>query len=387
MIIEHYKNPLKLNLSTEREKNKDRYKNRQPFEHQLKAQKMMTEFFSSNGKRGILVLPTGSGKTYTAVYWLLKNAISKNIKVLWIADQGFLLEQAYETFRENILEVSNITRNEIQMRIVSGSDRHANGNSISVNDDILLITAQTAISYWDSKSLDNNGNVIKTHFHEFLDDANKNESLYIVYDEAHHTPAFGRRNLLIGGSEGKVGILEKYPKFNLLGLTATPTYTEIGKRGWLWKIFADNIIHEAKKKELEDAEILAIPDYQQQKTEFNFEISDSDLEKLTIRHQELPEKIIENNLNNIDKVFNGSKAKYLGKHVFVNWIDYPYAKGSYSCYKVGQWTSISGLEIEPIGNMFFAGEHCSEMFQGFMNGGAETGRRVAEEIKKLFIDK
>lgn len=102
---------------------------------------------------------------------------------------------------------------------------------------------------------------------------------------------------------------------------------------------------------------------------------------------ELPEKIIENNLNNIDKVFDGSKAKYLGKHVFVNWIDYPYAKGSYSCYKVGQWTSISGLEIEPVGNMFFAGEHCSEMFQGFMNGGAETGRRVAEEIKKLFIDK
>ncbi|QQR98199.1 MAG: FAD-dependent oxidoreductase [Sphingobacteriales bacterium] len=98
-------------------------------------------------------------------------------------------------------------------------------------------------------------------------------------------------------------------------------------------------------------------------------------------------KIIGNNLNNIDKVFDGSKAKYLGKHVFVNWIDYPYAKGSYSCYKVGQWTSISGLEIEPIGNMFFAGEHCSEMFQGFMNGGAETGRRVAEEIKKLFIDK
>lgn len=293
MIIEHYKNPLKLNLAEEKEKNKDRYKNRQPFEHQIKAHSKMSEFFSSSGKRGILVLPTGSGKTYTAVYWLLKNAISKNIKVLWIADQGFLLEQAFETFRENILEVSNIKRNEIQMRIVSGSDRHANGNSISVNDDILLITAQTAISYWDSKSQDDNGGVIKTHFHEFLEEANKNESLYIVYDEAHHTPAFGRRNLLIGGSEGKVGILEKYPKFNLLGLTATPTYTETGKRGWLWKIFADNIIHEAKKKELEDTGILAIPEYQPQKTEFNFEISDSDLEKLMIRHQELPEKIIE----------------------------------------------------------------------------------------------
>ena len=64
----------------------------------------------------------------------------------------------------------------------------------------------------------------------------------------------------------------------------------------------------------------------------------------------------------------------------MDWIGNPLSKGSYSCYKVGQWSTIAGLEAEPIGNFFFAGEHCSEEFQGYMNGGAETGRSIAEAI-------
>ncbi|QAA80469.1 FAD-dependent oxidoreductase [Aequorivita sp. H23M31] len=98
---------------------------------------------------------------------------------------------------------------------------------------------------------------------------------------------------------------------------------------------------------------------------------------------ELPESRISSLIGELDKAFKGSKDRFLGKHVFVNWIDYPYAKGSYSCYKKGQWTTISGLEMQPVGNFYFAGEHCSEAFQGFMNGGAETGRRVAEELLQL----
>ena len=34
----------------------------------------------------------------------------------------------------------------------------------------------------------------------------------------------------------------------------------------------------------------------------------------------------------------------------------------------------------PVGNLHFAGEHTSPDFLGFMNGGAETGRRAAEAI-------
>ena len=93
---------------------------------------------------------------------------------------------------------------------------------------------------------------------------------------------------------------------------------------------------------------------------------------------ELPKEKVQGYVDELDKIFTHSKAHFTGHHVFVNWIDYPYVKASYSCYKVGQWSTIAGLEMEPVGNFFFAGEHCSEMFQGFMNGAAETGRRVAE---------
>ncbi len=94
----------------------------------------------------------------------------------------------------------------------------------------------------------------------------------------------------------------------------------------------------------------------------------------------LPEARVNGFVNDIDKIFKHSKEKFLNKHVFVNWIEYPYVKASYSCYKPGQWTTIAGQEMVPVGNFYFAGEHCSELFQGFMNGAAETGRRVAEMI-------
>lgn len=97
---------------------------------------------------------------------------------------------------------------------------------------------------------------------------------------------------------------------------------------------------------------------------------------------ELPEEKVNHLVNELDKVFKGVKENFRGRHVFVNWIDYPFAKGSYSCYKVGQWSTIAGLEGEPVGEIYFAGEHCSIEFMGFMNGGAESGRLTAENLIK-----
>ncbi|MFZ4543334.1 MAG: flavin monoamine oxidase family protein, partial [Saprospiraceae bacterium] len=101
----------------------------------------------------------------------------------------------------------------------------------------------------------------------------------------------------------------------------------------------------------------------------------------------LPEETVGGIVNELDRIFLQSAKSYTGKHVFVNWIDYPYAKGSYSCFKVGQWTSMSGKALEPTGKVFFTGEHCSKDFMGFMNGAAETGRQVAETIAELLLKK
>lgn len=64
------------------------------------------------------------------------------------------------------------------------------------------------------------------------------------------------------------------------------------------------------------------------------------------------------------------------------WPDYKFSKASYVCFKPGQYTTLEGAQSAREGRLFFAGEHCSFEFQGFMNGAAETGRLAAEAILK-----
>jgi monoamine oxidase len=61
------------------------------------------------------------------------------------------------------------------------------------------------------------------------------------------------------------------------------------------------------------------------------------------------------------------------------WPRYPWTKGSYTCFSTGQYTAFSGAS-QPVGNMYFAGEHCSFDFQGYMEGGAVTGKEAAKAI-------
>jgi monoamine oxidase len=56
---------------------------------------------------------------------------------------------------------------------------------------------------------------------------------------------------------------------------------------------------------------------------------------------------------------------------------------SYSFYRVGQYTEFAGYEAVTEGGVLFAGEHTSINFQGFMEGGAEQGRRAAREAARM----
>ena len=93
-----------------------------------------------------------------------------------------------------------------------------------------------------------------------------------------------------------------------------------------------------------------------------------------------PDAMVQDYLTKLDTAFVGVKRQFNGTHKAALWSNNPFVKASYACYKPGQWTTISGQEFEPVGTVHFAGEHCSEDFQGYMNGGAETGRRAAENI-------
>ncbi|MGH2522766.1 MAG: flavin monoamine oxidase family protein, partial [Anaerolineales bacterium] len=85
-------------------------------------------------------------------------------------------------------------------------------------------------------------------------------------------------------------------------------------------------------------------------------------------------------LAQIEPVLPGLSAKWNGKATLDYWTGDPWTRGSYSYWKVGQYTQFAGVEREPEGNCFFAGEHTSIDFQGYLNGAVETGQRAADEV-------
>jgi monoamine oxidase len=85
-------------------------------------------------------------------------------------------------------------------------------------------------------------------------------------------------------------------------------------------------------------------------------------------------------LTGVERAYPGVIAQRNGKVSRMHWPTFPWTKAAYSCYRPGQWTTIAGSEGLPEGNLFFAGEHCSYDFQGYMNGAAQTGADTAKAI-------
>lgn len=73
-----------------------------------------------------------------------------------------------------------------------------------------------------------------------------------------------------------------------------------------------------------------------------------------------------------------------------NWHDEPFTRGAYVNFRPGQltrfaeliWTETNGIASTPLsaGPVLFAGEHLSDAYPGYMNGGAQTGRLAAQAL-------
>ena len=86
-------------------------------------------------------------------------------------------------------------------------------------------------------------------------------------------------------------------------------------------------------------------------------------------------------LDQIEPVLPGLSKQWNGRATVDSWsTNHPWTKGSYSFWKVGQYTKFAGIEREREGNCHFAGEHTSVDFQGYLNGAVESGERAAAEI-------
>jgi monoamine oxidase len=84
----------------------------------------------------------------------------------------------------------------------------------------------------------------------------------------------------------------------------------------------------------------------------------------------------------LNQAFPGFEHAYSGQNQLAYWPGNPHVYASYSCFSIGQITRFAGQAFAPVGNIYFAGEHCSDDFWGYMNGAAETGRKAAELVLK-----
>src|SRR5207302_10175711 len=85
-------------------------------------------------------------------------------------------------------------------------------------------------------------------------------------------------------------------------------------------------------------------------------------------------------LQQLEPVFPGITPLWTGRATLSTPFLDPLLRCSYSYWRVGQYTAVSGYEKARQGNIHFAGEHCSQDFQGYMEGGASEGGRAANEV-------
>jgi monoamine oxidase len=76
----------------------------------------------------------------------------------------------------------------------------------------------------------------------------------------------------------------------------------------------------------------------------------------------------------------GSKDAELLASRQIVWEQDPYARGGYAYFDPGFDPSLRAWLLRPAGRLFFAGEHTSIRWQGYMNGAVESGRRAAAEV-------
>lgn len=227
---------------------------------------------------GLLVLPTGGGKTLTAVHWLLRNFIDQQQKVLWIAHRHELLDQALETLRNSAYSslLGNVRK--FNYRVISGHPKHDRPVNIQPTDDIIIASKD---------SLNSGLNYLLENW------VRQADSMLLVVDEAHHAIAKTYRKLIDtlkqdfekrGNASG----------FKMLGLTATPFRTEEGEKGLLKKVFPQDIIFSEHLKTLITRDILAEPIFESLQTELEFyrELTDKDI-KVIEAFDKLPQRVAE----------------------------------------------------------------------------------------------
>lgn len=270
-----------------------------PAPHQKLALGNLNKWYASLGGEddgGILVLPTGGGKTFTAIHFLCAGPLSAGYKVLWLAHTHHLLEQAFYAFDPGVLAQVREPRSSLSLRVVSGTPGHFPPRSIRPTDDVVIATLQTVTNAHRERL---------SQLEDFI--KSSKGKLFIVFDEAHHSPAPSYRKLLLDLRElGSPA----------LGLTATPTYSDETKKGWLKKLFPQGILAQAKASDLIAQGVLARPHFERATTSVAPKFDEPDYQKWLGSYRDIPEDIIDQLARNaernalIAKTYADNRKKY-----------------------------------------------------------------------------
>lgn len=239
--------------------------------HQKEALKAMDRaILNEDAERfaGLLVIPTGGGKTLTAVHWVLRNVINNNKKVLWLAHRHELLEQALSSVKKNSYSSLINKRKEFRYRIISG--QHDRPVNIRKDDDIIVASKD---------SLNRGLNYLINNWLKY------NKEIFLVVDEAHHTTAKTYRKIIDS-------LNENAEKVGILGLTATPFRTAESEKGLLKKIYENDIVYKVDLRTLISRGILSEPIFKELDTEIDMtkELSEQDIKSIQA-FDSLPEDI------------------------------------------------------------------------------------------------
>jgi superfamily II DNA or RNA helicase len=216
-------------------------------DHQLAAHDRLTAYYLNDRKQaGLVVVPTGGGKTLLAAHWLLNNHIANGGRVLWLAHRRSLLRQAFSTF----VRIANLAHpRKESLNLIAISSAFAKWSNVSPEHEVVFSSMQTAV-------LEANAG--------FIAELNDNSpgGLFVVLDEAHHAPA-----------PRSYELLKKLKKWGcpLLGLTATPVRANGDDEKRLSALFDQRVIYQVTRRDLTERGILAAPSFETVKTNVNLE--------------------------------------------------------------------------------------------------------------------
>jgi superfamily II DNA or RNA helicase len=216
-----------------------------PWLHQKEAWEQLgnqidVDRVSPQPPRGLLVLPTGAGKTSTLTEWLAPNALGRDepIRVLWLAHQVELLQQAQRSMAAAIGRLPHGTK--LKGRLIGGG-----GDPVSTLSDPELSMAFVSIQ----SLVRNYSKQKRSHLANFT-----SRPTIVVVDEAHHAGADGYDRILDDlCAEGLTACV---------GLTATPHPTGVLSRSVFRENFPETF-YEAEALTLMERDILARPTIQE----------------------------------------------------------------------------------------------------------------------------